>query len=490
VSTPFVGREAEINELTDLQHKNTANLVIVQGRRRIGKSRLIEEFAKNQKFYSIAGIAPTKETTTQMERDEFARQLSEQLDIPKFTMSDWGDLFTFLSKNTEKGKVVILLDEISWMGSLDPTFLSKLKNAWDTQLKKNPKLMLVLCGSVSSWIEKNIISSTLFLGRPSAYIKLPELSVADCDAFWGKYRERVSPYEKLKVLSITGGVPRYLELINSNKSAEDNIRTMCFSPNAPLLNEFERIFSDIFGKRSDTYKSIINRLVAGPASQEEILISCGRSKTGDFSEYLKDLDAAGFIARDFTWHLKDGKISKLSRYRLKDNYVRFYLKYIQPNKTKIEKGVFKKTSVTTLPGWESIISLQFENLVLNNDSCIIKLLGVPPEEVIFSNPFFQKKTKTHPGCQIDLLIQTKFNCLYVCEIKFSRSKVTTSVIDEVKQKINRLNMPKNFSYRPVLVHVNGVNSAVLESGYFAKVIDFGQLLGGLQNTARTVYTAV
>lgn len=143
-------------------------------------------------------------------------------------------------------------------GIFDLTFLGKLKNAWDTQFKKNPKLMLVLCGSVSSWIEKNIISSTLFLGRPSLYIKLPELSVVDCDEFWGTHRERVSAYEKLKVLSITGGVPRYLELVNPKKSAEDNIRALCFSPHAPLLNEFERLFSDIFGKRSELYKRIID----------------------------------------------------------------------------------------------------------------------------------------------------------------------------------------------------------------------------------------
>ena len=478
MSMPFVGREAEIQELADLQHKNVASLVIVQGRRRIGKSRLIEEFAKNQKFYCIAGIAPDKEATAQMQRDEFARQFSEQFGIPKFSMDDWGNLFTLLAQYTEKSKVVILLDEISWMGSLDPTFLGKLKNAWDLQFKKNPKLMLVLCGSVSSWIEKNIVSSTLFLGRPSLYIKLPELSVSECNEFWGKYEERISAYEKLKILSVTGGVPRYLEMINPNKSAEDNIRAMCFSPSAPLLNEFERIFSDIFGNRSAIYKSIIDRLVTGYATQEDILASCQRSKTGDFSEYLSDLATAGFISRDYTWHLKDGKISKLSRYRLKDNYVRFYLKYLQPNKTKIEKGTFKKMSITTMPGWESIISLQFENLVINNDSRIIELLGVPQEEVICSGPYFQKKTKTYPGCQIDLLIQTRFNSLYVCEIKFSRSEVGSTVIDEVKQKIERLNLPKNFSYRPVLIHVNGVKEAVVESGYFAKIINFGEILSG------------
>jgi uncharacterized protein len=475
---PFIGRKAEIQELKDLQQKDIASLVVVQGRRRIGKSRLIEEFAKNQKFYCIAGIAPVKETTVQSQRDEFARQFSEKFGIPKFSMDDWGSLFTLLAQRTEKGRVVILLDEISWMGSLDPTFLGKLKNAWDMQFKKNPKLMLVLCGSVSSWIEKNIISNTLFLGRPSLYITLPELPVSDCNEFWGAYSERVSAYEKLKILSITGGVPRYLEFINPNKSAEENIRTMCFSPHAPLLNEFERIFSDIFGTRSDIYKKIINCLAAGSASQEEILESCRRSKTGDFSEYLNDLCAAGFLSRDFTWHLKDGKTSKLSRYRLKDNYVRFYLKYIQTNKTKIEKGDFKSTSVTTLSGWESIISLQFENLVLNNDFLIKKILDLPPEEIIFSNPYFQKKTKAYPGCQIDLLIQTKFRSLYVCEIKFSRSELTTSVIDEVKQKIERLNVPKNFSYRPALIHVNGVKEAVIETGYFSKIINFGEILSG------------
>lgn len=476
MSDNFIGRKAELRELIDLNSNNVANLVVVQGRRRIGKSRLIEEFAKGQRFISIAGIAPTRETTEQMQRDEFARQLCKSLEIPKFSMSDWGDLFSFLAKNTQKGKVIILLDEISWMGSLDPNFLGKLKNAWDHEFKKNSKLILVLCGSVSSWIEKNIVSNTLFLGRPSLYMKLPELSITECDEFWGKYRTRISAYEKLKILALTGGVPRYLELVNASKSAEDNIRSLCFSPNAPLLNEFERIFSDIFGSRSEIYKKIIFRLLSGVATQQEILASCGRGKTGDFSEYLNDLAMAGFIARQFTWHLKTGKASKLSCYRLKDNYVRFYLKCIEPNKMKIENGLFKNTSVTVLPGWESIIALQFENLVLNNSIRIIECLGIPTEEIVFVGPFFQPKTKEQQGCQIDLLIQTKFNCLYICEIKFFKTEIGSSVIDEVGQKINRLKISRNFSYRPVLIHVNGVSDAVSERGFFSKIIDFGMLL--------------
>ncbi|OGT48070.1 MAG: ATPase [Gammaproteobacteria bacterium RIFCSPHIGHO2_12_FULL_38_11] len=476
MSESFVGRSKELRELKQIQERESANLVVVQGRRRIGKSRLIEEFAKDQKFYCFIGTAPTKKTTAQMQMDEFARQLCEQFSLPKFAMQDWGDLLTMLYKQVSKNRVVILFDEISWMGSLDATFLGKLKNAWDTQFKKNPKLMLVLCGSVSSWIEENIISSTLFLGRPTLYLTLHALPLPECNQFLKAQHSHISPYEKLKLLSVTGGVPRYLELININLSAEDNIRAMCFSPNAPLLNEFERIFSDIFGTRSKIYKEIIQLLAKGSVSLEDIFENCGRTKTGDFSVYLNDLETAGFVSRDFTWNLNNNKQSKLSHYRLKDNYVRFYLKYIAPNKTKIAKGLFNENSITTLPAWESILGLQFQNLVLNNAIEIIKKLEIPLEDVQFVNSFFQQKTKSQPGCQIDLLIQTKYNCLFVCEIKFSKNKIPVSIIDEVQKKITSIKMPKNVSCRPVLIHVNGVAPAVLEKRYFSRVIDFGEIL--------------
>ena len=476
MSSVFVGREFELQQLKNLQKHTQANLVVVQGRRRIGKSRLIQEFSKGQLFYSFNGIAPTSETTAQMQRNEFARQMSEQFGLPKFIMEDWGDLFTLLFKQVLKNKVVILFDEISWMGSLDPMFLGKLKNAWDTQFKKNSKLMLVLCGSISSWIEENIISSTLFLGRPSLYLTVNELSLSETNQFWGKRGEHISAYEKLKFLAVTGGVPRYLELMDARISAEENIRALCFLPDSPLLNEFEFIFSDIFGKRSEVYKKIVRRLSVGAATLDQILKGCGRTKTGDFSKYLKDLEMAGFITRNFTWNIKTGKLSKLSRYRLKDNYVRFYLKYIEPNKLKIKKGLFKEKSISTLAAWESILGLQFENLVLNNDMQLVKALNIPLDDIVFMGPYFQTPTKIVEGCQVDLLIQTKFNGVYVCEVKFSKSVISGSVIDEMKMRIKRMKILKQFSCRPVLIHVNGIGNVVVETEYFANTINFSELL--------------
>ena len=125
------------------------------------------------------------------------------------------------------------------------------------------------------------------------------------------------------------------------------------------------------------------------------------------------------------------------------------------------------------------MGIQFENLVLNNFHRLYELLGIDPREVIYDNPYFQRSTKTHPGCQVDYLIQTRFNTLYVCEIKFSKEPVGVKVIKEMQQKIDRIEMPKNFSIRPVLIHVNGVTDNLVESDFFANLIDFSLLLNQL-----------
>lgn len=475
---PFVGRSQELKSLDHLLQKKTASLVVLKGRRRIGKSRLIEEFAKRcspSSFYVFSGVPPTKATTAQSQRDEFSNQLSNQ-GFPKIVAEDWNNLFGLLADQTKRGRVIILFDEITWMGSKDPDFLGKLKNAWDWKFKKNNKLLLILCGSISAWIEKNIVQSTGFLGRPSLYLTLEELSLTECNQFWKTQGGKISAYEKFKLLSITGGVPRYLELIDTSMSAEENIRRLCFLKNSPLFNEFDFIFSDIFSKRSAIYKKIVEQLVSGATDQEEISKKIELTRSGDISDYLNELVLSGFIARDYTWHLKTGEISKLSRYRLRDNYLRFYLKYLRPNKAKIEKGDFNKVSVTSISGWDTIMGLQFENLVINNHLELMNLMNISLNEVVFANPFFQRPTSKQLGCQIDYLIQTKFDTIYLCEIKFSRFNINMGIISEIQEKIHRLKLPKHFSIRPVLIHVNGVQEDVQDSGFFSHIVDFGELL--------------
>lgn len=470
----FVGRKEELQDLERLFKKKSASLVVIQGRRRIGKSRLAQEFGKKHTFIQLSGIPPTPATTAQSQRDDIMIQLCEAIGMPTFTLDDWSKIFQLLAREAKGRKTVILLDEISWMGSKDPQFLGKLKNAWDIHFKANPELVVILCGSISSWIETNILSSTGFMGRLSLILTLQELSLSDCQAFLGDgYR---SEYEIFKLLAVTGGIPRYLEEIYDDLSAEENIRRLCFTKKGILFREFNDIFSDLFSQKSPLYRSIVATLAEGKRDYNEICEALGLSRNGHLGEHLNDLIKAGFIARDYTWHLNSGEISRLSHYRLSDNYLRFYLKYIDKNREKIEGGLFEARSLSSLSGWETIMGLQFENLVINNKHHLWKALNIHADEILSSNPFFQRKTTTAPGCQIDYLIHTKFNTLYVCEIKFSKNPLGTPILKEVTEKIEKLKRPRGVSCIPVLIHVNGVQEAVTESGLFKNIIDFGSFL--------------
>lgn len=471
----FIGRTDELTKLKSLTEKKTASLVVIQGRRRVGKSRLVQEFGKKMPFYAFSGLPPTRSTTNQSQRNTVANQMSQQ-GFPRVRMDDWDDVFFLLAEKTKHGRVVILLDEISWMGSKDPDFLGKLKNAWDLHFKNNPKLILVLCGSVSSWIEENILMNTGFVGRISLTLKLNELSLPECHLFLKTMGFKDGDYNVLKILSVTGGIPKYLEEIRGDFSAEENIRQLCFDKSGLLFREFEHIFSDLFSKKIRTYKSIVEYLADGSATLNDICRDLSIEKSGRLSKSLQILMQSGFVQRDYTWNLKTSHESRLSYYRLSDNYCRFYLKYIDKNKGRIENGQFDHRSITTLPGWESVIGLQFENLVLNNRSLIWKALRIYPEDIVIDNPFFQRKTVKSAACQLDYLIQTSTNTLYACEIKFSKHPLSATVVNEMQEKLKRLHLPRGFSCVAVLIHVNGVQSALEERAFFKKIIDFSEFL--------------
>lgn len=467
----FIGRERELSILNEFLSARTASFLVIKGRRRIGKSRLIEEFSTQLHTLYFFGLAPEDKITAEDQRRHFTNQLEKQIGLAGLQADDWDHLLGHLAKHTDSGQVLIVLDEINWMGSKDPTFLPKLKTAWDAAFSKNPQLIMILSGSMAGWIEENILSSTGFFGRVTLDMTLEELPLKKCALFWGQYEKHVSAYEKFKVLSVTGGVPLYLELIRPELSAEENIGRLAFRKEGLLFNEFDRIFSDLFSKRKVIYRSIVEQVSTGAASEAMIFKGLGHSPSGTFSDYLDDLVNTGYLARDYTWDLKTKKQSRISQYRLRDNYLRFYLRYIEP-----KREVIRKSGSITVPQWHTIMGLQFENLVLNNRPAIYDLLDIDPNEIEYDNPFLQTKTKAREGCQIDLLIQTRFNTLYLCEIKFSKHAIGPAVIQEVKEKIKRMVLPRGFSVRPVLIHVNGVSEAVEDDGFFSHIIDFGQLI--------------
>lgn len=477
---PFVGREEELAQLRRIARLRKASLVICRGRRRIGKSTLIEQFAGAfEHFYEFQGLAPREQIENSHQLQSFAGQLAEQHRLPSVQLHSWQDAFALLARLTEGQRALIFLDEISWMASRDADFVGQLKIAWDTRFKKNPRLVLVLCGSVSSWIDRNILNSADFVGRISLSLDLHELPLDKCNEFFralgGTAGERMSALEKARILCVTGGVPSYLEEIDYGSTAERNILDLCFTRGGILVDEFDRIFNDIFSARAPMYRQIVQALADGSRTFQEICDRLGVAPSGVFTEYLEDLAAAGFVHRDYAFSPATGRRGKLSRYRLKDNYLRFYLKYIEPVREKIEGGVLGPAESRSFASFDAVMGLQFQNLVLNNLPLLLRRLRIAPARLRSAAPYFQNETRRHRACQIDLLIDTQYST-YVCEIKFQR-KLSASVVSEVMEKSARLNIGKGKSLRRVLIYMGELAAGIEESGAFDELVAFERFLG-------------
>ncbi len=476
----FIGRKAELQKLQDLRtsfrQKGLASLVVIKGRRRIGKSRLAEEFAKGQRFLLFTGIAPTDNVTAQAQRDTFALQFCQQVNLPPLQFADWNDALFHLAHHMTNEPTVLLFDEISWMGSKDPTFIPKLKAWWDLLAQSRSNLTVILCGSVSTWIEENIINSTSFFGRISLIIDLPFLSLSECAEFLRVIGFNGSPYEIYKILAVTGGVPWYLEQIFSSEMADANIKRLCFSKGGLLTTEFDRIFHDLFHDKGTIYKSIIYLLSGRMKTLSELQKESGYASSGTFSKVLNELIGAGFITRHYQWSLKSGRTSKYSLYRLSDPYVRFYIKYIEPNRLKLDQGSFHDIAINQLPGWDAMMGFQVESLLLQNRSLLLKALGVSAVDIVADNPYVQRTTTRQKGCQIDYLIHTFSKNLFVCEFKFKRRELGLEIIDATKEAISRFSVPRDVGVAPVLFHLGGVSDAVFEKNYFYRIIDITDFL--------------
>ncbi len=481
---PFVGREEEINELEALSKAPRPILVAIKGRRRIGKSRLAEEFAKGKEFITFAGLAPTDGITAQAQRDEFARQYYAQFRLPPLTFTDWSDAFANITQRITSKPTVILLDEISWMGAQDPAFVPKLKIWWDQVLQKYPNITLILCGSVSTWIEENILNSTAFFGRISLQIDLKGLLLPDAYKFLKKLGISFSDYDTFQILTVTGGVPCYLEQVKPYLTAEENIKRLCFTQKGALVREYDRIFHDLFDHKGEVYRKIVQKLAVGMKTLAQLRKELGYAHGGVFGQYMQHLETSGFVDQHYTWSLTTKSLGRQSLYRISDNYLRFYVKYIQPHLPHIKRGTYRAMPISSLPGWEAMMGFQVENLILENRLLLLKALGLYPEDIVADNPYVQHATTRYRGCQIDYLIQTRTNTLYVCEFKFTKREIGPEVISAMREKIHRLVIPKGYGICPVLVHIGGVANSVYDKQYFYRIIDVADFLRG--NNDRSV----
>ena len=477
----FFGRGDVIEQFNALLHKRVASLVTCRGRRRIGKSTLVEVFAKRagSRFIKIEGRRPERGLSNADELAAFAKQLADQTSAEATPPANWPDAFRRLdSQIGGRGWTVVLLDEVSWMAHYDKNFASDLKIAWDNLFKKHDKLVLVVCGSVSSWIKDNVIDNGSFMGRRSLDVVVKELPISECVKFWGKAASRIDEREIVDVLSVTGGVPRYLEEIDPSLSAAENIRRLCFLPNSVLRADFDEMFNDVITQEPDFSAKVLRCLADGAKTGAEVSNELRLEKGGRVSAALARLEEAGLVSADSSVNPETGKPAREVRYRLRDNYSRFYIKYIEPSKNVIDSGAFELVALDALEGIDSVLGLAFENLVVNNCRDLIPLLNLKGSLITSAAPYRRNGTsgqRGRKGCQVDLLVQTR-RTVCVVEVK-RRREIDREIIHEVDEKVRAIARPAGVSARAALVYCGHLAPIVEADGYFDAIIPFRKLLG-------------
>jgi len=472
----FIGRKHELKLILDSFSSRKGVLNVIQGRRRIGKTRLIKELANQKKKITLRYLTsppPKKEISDKQERKSYAEQIQKEFGLPYLPVYDtWANLIYFIVSQCNDKNTIIAIDEINWLAKKsDIPIESILWQVWERECAQKKNFMLILSGSLASWIETNIISYEGFVGRISHKIILKELTLSNVRSFFGSEKNRLPNRDLIKLLCAFGCIPLYLELINPKLSAEDNLKKLAYDKSGPLNNEFNQMFNSLFSDENKVFRSILE--IVGLSNSllqaKEIAEKIGKHYTGRINETIAILCQVGFLKEQTNWNTKTKKEGSIYRYQIADNYTAFFFRSI--NKQTVKNKLTKQESLPE--NLANILGLQFENLVENNSDFILDKIGIKQADYVGS--YFQTKTQRQEGCQVDLLIQTRYR-IYICECKLLGDEVNKSIIEEVKNKIRKITAPKGITLHPVLVHANGVAASVEESSYFDHIIDLTDAL--------------
>jgi uncharacterized protein len=255
-----------------------------------------------------------------------------------------------------------------------------------------------------------------------------------------------------------------------NKSFNQNINRLCFSKNALMLNEIERMFYSQF-REAGTYLKIVRLLKEGLFTLKEIGEKLKIASGGSLRSYLQNLENADMVQHFIPFNKSLN--SKIKKYTLSDEYLRFYFKFIEPNiatiNTSDSSRIFETLCEKQFVVWSG---LAFEKFCIRNSNLLGKVMGFA-DNILRASPYFGK---TDAGFQIDLLYKRNDNIITICEIKYLKDPVSTKVIPEVERKINLLNIPRGYTVEKALISLYGGDQSLKDSGYFHHDIDFSQIL--------------
>ena len=413
----MVGRKEEIEILEDLLVSGRPEFLALYGRRRVGKTYLIKEFFHDTfSFYATGLQNGDKKQQLRAFRESLAEYGDEQRTIPK----DWFEAFSRLRSLLEQktvireyksGRKIVFLDEMPWMDTPRSDFKSAFDYFWNSWGSSQKDLLLIICGSATSWIINNVVKNTGGLyNRLTRQIRLMPFRLSECESFFSANGMNFTRKQIIECYMVFGGIPYYLNYIKPQYSIPQNIQSLFFEENSPLKYEFNQLFQALF-HNADKYISIIRELSQKNSGMTRAgLIETGKTIEGkDLTRCLEDLEQCGFIRRftDFSSEKNGG------HFQLIDPLCLFHLTFLD------NKRITSWIDHYNTPGWYAWCGLAFERVCFQHIPQIKQSLGISG---ISSNVFSWKSKHTQPGAQIDMLIDRKDDVINLCEMKYSQDE--------------------------------------------------------------------
>lgn len=422
----IIGRLQEQQELRQCYESGKPEFVAVYGRRRIGKTFLVRQyFNDNFDFYTTGmfGASRVEQTTL------FCNQLNKYSKGSYPMVDNWFAAFDLLKNYLsalKKKRILVFIDELPWLDSAKSRFLRALELFWNSWGCMQPRLMLVVCGSATTWMTSKLIGDKGGLhNRLTRSIYLAPFTLGECEQYIDELGVRFNRYEQVENYMIMGGVPYYLSLLKKNLSLSQNIDSLFFSKSAPLAREWDLLFKSLFAD-SQVYIKVIEAIgnKRKGLTLAEIKKELKMGDGGGLSLVLNNLCQCDFVTKYYPF----GKKNRGAIYQLTDPYTLFYLAFLH-NRNITDEHLWSNSIDT--PARLAWSGYSFEQVCLHHIQQIKKKLGISG---ILTQVSSWNNVEDDHREQIDLVIDRQDQVINLCEMKYSRAQYALT-----KQYVSHLN---------------------------------------------------
>ena len=469
----MIGRVKECASLRAAFDRKDAQFVAVYGRRRIGKTYLIREYFNNDFCFYHTGVANVDTEEQLMNfRDSLVRYGYEGCPMIRC----WREAFLALEiviDNGKPGRKVVFIDELPWMDTKKSKFVSALEHFWNGWASARKDILLIVCGSATSWMINKLIKDHGGLhNRVTDRIHLEPFCLGECELFCKDIGLNFTREEICMGYMIFGGVPFYWNLMTPGKSLRQNVDELVFAKSAKLKGEFDELFSSLF-KNAPLHLEMIKAMSgAGTGLSRDALLKRMKIKDGGtFTKCLDDLEYSGFVRRYNSF----GKKKKESLFQVVDNFVNFHMKYLEGKPIRDENLWVKISSSQQQAAWRGNA---FERVCFHHVWQIKNALGVSGVETSLCSWRHVADEVHTQGAQIDMLIDRADGVIDICEMKYVNDDYEPSEKSD-KEIRRRMSVFADVAETrkaicAVLVTPYGL-SKNLYSGRYSNVITFNEL---------------